>query len=108
MLNSTSGQGKYSRTAGKGHHPSWPDRTKNHLVHLANSTWLKQAPCGSKCAFGSKCFSTLTENDVRDCAEHIFGHYDVEKPPSVLHSTATERWWDVIYRGRTVDASKEC
>ena len=100
---SVDGRGKYSRSAGKGRHLKWEDRCRQHLEHLSNSTWLQARPCEARCPYQRCCWSRLTENDVRDCARHTFGHADASKAPSKTHTEATLQWFQLIYTGRRVD-----
>ena len=86
----TDGRGSYSRAGGKGSKELWPERASRHLTLYSEGTWLQEVPCDNKCSFGRHCLSRVTKLDVRDCATHTFGHDNYEKPPSTLHSQASE------------------
>ena len=99
----TDGRGKYSRLGGKGVHLNWDDRCREHLSMYANGSWLQQSVCVVGCPFGGECLSRVSKIDVRDCAEHIFGHSQADALPTVRHGIATARWFDVVHRSRVVD-----
>ena len=104
---SADGRGKWKRSGHKGKHATWNERASTHLNHLSNATWAAQRPCDGKCAFGQRCFSRLTENDVRDCAEFTFGHSDPSMPPTNTHTEATQQWFKTVSDSRLFDASTQ-
>ena len=99
---SNDGRGKYPRSADKGAHPTWAQKCAVHLGHLSNSTWIQARPCDASCRFTQSCWKRINENDIRDCALHMFGHVDPATPPQTTHKQATEKWWDLVYGARQI------